>query len=108
MLTNPGYTELSPLATALLDMVSAARDCPELLPKHIVSETSDVAEQALRLVAVTFTLFHLKVAWPKVKGQKNQSQAREELVKAHKGSDFKGAWSSLPEALKKVVLAFGA
>ena len=62
----------------------------------------------MKLVSVTFTLFHLKVAWPKVRGQKNQHAARDELLKAHKNSEFKESWVCLPEVLKKVVNAFGS
>ena len=108
LLTNQGYANLTPLASAILAMATVARTHPGLLPKDSLDQAVLMAENAMKVVAVTYTLYHLKVAWPKVRGQKNQREEREKLVQQHKNSEFRNAWACLPEAIKKAVNAFGA
>ena len=73
LLTNKGYQQLTLLATQVAAMVKLARANRGLIEDALVSRGNDTAQAAMRCVSVTLTLFHLKVAWPKVKGQKHQT-----------------------------------
>ena len=108
LVQNEGYQKLTPLATTVTEMVTVAQSFSTLLPGEAVSKAHETAISALKCVSVTFTLFHLLVAWPKIKGHKNQSAEREKLLAQHAHSAFKQSWSCLPEALKKAVTNFGA
>ena len=58
-------------------------------------------------VSVTFALFHIVVAWPKVKGTKNQVKASEDLIKAIKDSGYRKSWECLPEVVRTHLEKFG-
>jgi hypothetical protein len=106
LLKNPGYQKLSALATSMLSMMALAR-ATSLFDKQFVDQCMAEANCALRLVSVTFTLFHVKVQWPKLRGHKNQQAARATLLKQHDTSAFKESWTCLPKPLQDFVESFG-
>ena len=107
ILTNPGYAQLTELCTALIDMAKLDMKF-NIFPKGSHERAKEVSDAGLRLVSLTFTLYHVAVAWPRLRGQKTQATARDDLVRQHETSVNKNSWSSLPEAIKAAVLAFGA
>ena len=74
LLSNPGYAELTPRATAISQMVKVANTHPGMLHAAPITKASEIATSAMKLVSLTFSLYHLKVTWPKIKGQNTRLQ----------------------------------
>ena len=51
-------------------------------------------------------LLHLKVEWPKLRGQAVKERAVADLKKVHAASHFKESFACLPQAFKDHIAAF--
>eukprot|EP00959_Pyramimonas_sp_CCMP1952_P465794 9488932-Pyramimonas_sp.AAC.1 len=114
LLENKGYQQLTPLAIALTSMIKEAKDlnrgdadAPVISPDTIKA-AADERRAALVLVSLTFTLYTIKVEWPKIRGYKQQETARLALESAHSKSAFGDSWDCLPVSIKNYVQSFGA
>lgn len=108
LLTNPMYQQLASLAGAISSTVKILSAYPDIVDAAVIDKAQSAATAGLRCLSVTFTLYHVKVAWPQIKGVRNQAQRREQLLKQHRDSEYKDSWSCLPETLKSAVMKFGA
>eukprot|EP00959_Pyramimonas_sp_CCMP1952_P233176 4872891-Pyramimonas_sp.AAC.1 len=64
ILNNPGYKDLTPLATTINDLIRDNR-AVEVFPEAALAKAAATAKSAMKLVSVTFTLYHIKKEWPK-------------------------------------------
>ena len=108
ILKHEGYKHLAPLTKRLGDIVKLARDLDGMVPSEKVHVADKTCRDALKLVSLTFCLYHIKVTWPKVKGWRNQEAEREKLEKNISESSFSESWSCLPAPVQKYIKDFGA
>ncbi|CAK0836063.1 unnamed protein product [Prorocentrum cordatum] len=108
LMKNKAYGNVSPLAGSISDMLKVCKFYSDIIPKELAKSSEEVASAGLKLVSVTFTLYHLKVVFPTVKGAKLQTAEKDKLKAQHAASQFKDSWECLPAALKKAVDSFGA
>lgn len=107
LLRNPGYPTLTPL-TAAIGAAVQAQGSHKILDSDLVAHAKEIAKEGAKLVSLTFSLFHIKVSWAKIKGHKNQIAEATKLRKIHDTSSFKESWSCLPNRVKDFITGFGA
>lgn len=74
---------------------------------EFVAQARDIAKEGAKLASLTFSLFHVKACWTKVKGHKNQSAEASNLGTIHGSSSLKDSWTCLPEAVEDDITGFG-
>ena len=82
VLKNPGYQQLAPFATTILDTLKVGKGF-DLFTAELADDGHKTAQAALKLLSITFTLYHIRVAWPQVKGLRNQEAERAKLMQQH-------------------------
>lgn len=104
LLLNKHFQQLADLSKALEDMASAAKtiDGVSLLDKDSLSKAKALSTLATQTVTLTFALFHLHVAVPKLKGPRNQGACAEQL---RTQIQAKRTWEQLPKGFETAINA---
>jgi hypothetical protein len=101
LLGNKAYGVLAGFCSTLQGMVDAAKSSHgvHVLPEAEIRQASESARLGNLTVAVTYCLYHLCIAMPKLKGAKMVASASESLIK-ELGNSFK----ALPDCMKAKLL----
>jgi hypothetical protein len=99
LLLNKQYPFLARLSDTLDNMLSATKAHlgVTLLDPKVVIDAKEASHHTIVTVSVTYALFHLAVAMPKIKSPKLKGSAAEEL-RAQLGT--KGTWAVIPPPLQ--------
>lgn len=90
----------------VLNMARIARRY-EVFDPAFLESCFEHAQRGLEMVSLTFTLFQIKVAWPKLKGIRNQQTARKDSIKQRDSNDLAESLSCLPICVQTHVTEFG-